>query len=77
MRQQRAQRVFPLEWHRKCIENSESSLARDEEMLKLKTDEIAGHRARVEVMKTQYAEALRRGVTEYDPEKFGVKRKQS
>jgi hypothetical protein len=60
----------PLDWHRECLSNSEVSLARERETLE--RQRLLVHRLQdaVELRKRQLSEAERRGLTEFDPERF-------
>jgi hypothetical protein len=65
---------FPLDWHRQGLRNMEAHFFADERMLAAKMADLDRLRSRIEIVHMQIEEAERRGVKEFDPERFGVKR---
>jgi hypothetical protein len=66
---------FPLAWHRDILENRKANLARSEARLREQQKLADRSRADLQWYGAQIAEAERRGITEFDRERFGVKRK--
>ena len=69
---------FPLDWHREGIKNSRAHLDQEQRRLEALVASVARMRDRIEMRERQLAEAERRGLFEYDPDRFLVaKRKAS
>jgi len=66
---------FPMAWHRSVLENMRGSLARKDAQLAQLQAQVAASRVTVCKYEAQITEAERRGLDEFDPERFGVKRK--
>ena len=66
---------FPVEWHRQCLTNAESSLAEDEKKLARYAADVDRARARVKFMRRQIAEADARGLDGFDPERLLIPRR--
>lgn len=61
---------FALDWHRQCLANMRKNLERSEaELIRLQND-VDRSRKEIEHAAAQIAEAERRGLDEYDREKF-------
>lgn len=70
--------VFPLDWHRKCLENAEQHLARQKAEM---SRTIAMAQANIDrlskdvlLARSQIAEAERRGIVAFDGNRFMKKR---
>ena len=66
--------AFSIEWHKVCLRNQRESLQRDEEELSRLTIKVAARRADVAFYRHQIDEAYREGKTEFDRERYRVKR---
>ncbi len=64
---------MPLDWHKKCLENSRHNLELSENTLARMQADVCRHRVSVARYAEQIAEAERRGVDAFDSEKFGKK----
>ncbi len=65
---------FPIEWHEKCLESVKASLASQQKALQDLMLDIERTKWSIELRETQLARAKKEGLTEYDHEKFCVKR---
>ena len=63
-----------IEWHEQCLENMRLNLDRTRGELTRVQDRVAREEQRVAFVERQLAEAKRRGLTEFDPERFLQKR---
>lgn len=66
----------PVEWHEHCLANAEMSAAKKWEQVQSLKDDAARTEIANLFRREQIAEAKRRGITEFDGDKFNVKRKQ-
>ncbi len=66
--------TFPVEWHENCARNRELSLQSEERELLRLTERVVEHRAQLVEYKKQINEAISRGLTKFDSERFGKKR---
>jgi hypothetical protein len=68
---------FPIAWHKQNLANSRKTLLdREIQLARLKL-EVESHRAEVIFAAQQIEEAEKRGVTEFDRDRFMVKRKKT
>jgi hypothetical protein len=68
---------FPIAWHKQNLANFRKSLLDKEIQLARLKLEVDGHRADVIFAAQQIEEAEKRGVTEFDRDRFMVKRKKT
>lgn len=61
---------FPLAWHREGLTNSKLHLTREEHRLASMVQSVDDLRGRVAFAQEQLDEAQRRGLEEFDPERF-------
>jgi hypothetical protein len=59
-----------IQWHEQCLENMRLSLDRTRGELTRVQDRVAYEEQRVAFAERQLDEAKRRGLTEFDPERF-------
>ncbi len=65
---------FSIEWHEQCLENMRLSLDRTRGELLRVQDRLAYEEQRVAMVELQINEAKRRGLKEFDPDRFVQKR---
>jgi len=65
----------PIEWHEKNLLNRKYYLQRLKEVLDQKQREIWRHEEEISLLETQIKVAKERGKTQFDKERFLVKRK--
>ena len=63
-----------IAWHEECLKNFELNLANKEQELVRLTTEVTRWREEVEFRKQQIAAAKAQGKTEYDADRFLVKK---
>ena len=66
---------FPMSWHKQSFANSARSIAEKEASLARMTADIERYRASHDFYASQIAEAEKRGVYDFDSERFMIKRK--
>jgi hypothetical protein len=68
---------FPISWHEECLINRKASLARERLTLDSICLQVGKLMDEISFAERQIAEAKRRGLYEFDPDKFLVKRKRT
>lgn len=70
--------TFPLSWHEECLRNMKASLLREEKRLREYVDSqiasIENLRKDIETSELQIARAKKEGKTEFDRERYNVKK---
>jgi predicted nucleic acid-binding Zn-ribbon protein len=69
-----AKTAFPLSWHREGLANAKSHLSNMESRLVNAQRDVDRVRAAIALTESQIAEAERRGLDEFDAERFLVPR---
>jgi hypothetical protein len=64
---------MPLEWHKNCLHNMESSLVDQRKRLESYKRDVERTEQQIEFLKVQIIEAQRLGEDAFDPEKFQSK----
>lgn len=65
---------FSIQWHEQTVANATKTLAKDQELLEQLARDIERYKADIAFTERQIAEAKRRGLKEFDPERFLRKR---
>lgn len=63
-----------VDWHKECLDNSRQTLQHYRKEVLFLQEKIARHEKDLLVRHSQIIEAELRGVTEFDADKFGLKR---
>jgi len=66
-----------IEWHAQCLKKHRYSVQSMRETVRREIEGLERAEKRLEEHEAQYAEAIRRGVKEYDADKFNKKRNKS
>ncbi len=66
--------TFPVHWHQECAKNAERTLKDNERELFRLQQKIQVHRKELEEYNRQINEAISRGVTKFDRDKFSKRK---
>lgn len=67
-------KVFSIAWHENCLENSRRSVDELKEQIARLNRELTKKEQRVAWAEIQITEAKRRGLEEFDPDRFMMRR---